>query len=538
MSNLIPVVLSAIVVGAVALSRRLVPKPPDPVVRGNGNGFTRNGDGPVITQPPPVTVPPVTVPPVTTPPVTGPQATQIVALNDEVYVPAITMPAGSFRVPAGMRGSAAIILRVDALTPTAVVGTPVAYAVGAERTAYGGAPLPAATVSRAVITHVVRGGQVVATNPPGSIGDEAFVPALFLQGRGGYNIPVGTRNTAVVIFAVEGATDTHIAGRSIGYAIGQARTPAPPFNRVLQIPRTEVTFYVRGGQVIAQNDAAIAAWQARVAASEPPPPVQLPSPEALAAFLAARVAQSPAVQWQLWNRYVDALRREGRPLPGDTQNYCVSTGGVGCPMYANPNAAPGAQAPFSVPWGDPVRVLYADEGEWFYGAHASGYTGWLSRAPFAGTPPAGGGRPGGETVPRFPTPEQQRAEDQRLEDERRRQQPPPPLADRCSTPGGCTIIPFTMIQRYAITQFSDSYIREQARRGIPQGGQVDVLDRIPVHISRVPHRIGNNPVTRFEPDPNGVPYYHVRFCFPVQRPNGTFTECAEGWVAGYELAPP
>ena len=126
---IVPVVLSALVIGAVALTRR--PSPRAPGSRG-----------------------------------------------DLAFVPVMRLPAGSYLVPAGARHEAAAILRVESSTPTHVTGPVIGHARGTDRTPLRGGPLPTITVPRTDVTYVLRAApaadlgaelrsaQVIETNVP------------------------------------------------------------------------------------------------------------------------------------------------------------------------------------------------------------------------------------------------------------------------------------------------------------------------------------------------------------------------------------
>ena len=107
---IVPVVLSALVIGAVVLTRR--PSPRAPGSRG-----------------------------------------------DLAFVPVMRLPAGSYLIPAGARHEAAAILRVESSTPTHVTGPVIGHARGADRTALRGGALPTITVPRADVTYILRGAQ-------------------------------------------------------------------------------------------------------------------------------------------------------------------------------------------------------------------------------------------------------------------------------------------------------------------------------------------------------------------------------------------
>lgn len=112
-----------------------------------------------------------------------------------------------------------------------------------------------------------RMGQMAAAPaPPGSSGDEVFIPAIALTGSGAYSIPAGSRSTAVIVLRVQSATDTHVTGPAIGYVIGAERVTYPqPMERAHTVPRGEILLVLRNNLLIAEYPAAAAAWRARVA---------------------------------------------------------------------------------------------------------------------------------------------------------------------------------------------------------------------------------------------------------------------------------
>lgn len=161
MSNIVPAVLSALVVGAVLLSRRLARRP---VSTPTGEDVTPTGEDVATTGPTEV----------------FPRA------GDEIFVPIVNMPAGS--VPELPAASAAIV-RVARIArrpafgggvQTSFVGPVVGWALGAERHLLGGVTAEV-TIPRSSVTYVLRDGRVIIQNDAAFAQAAAVVTALMRE---------------------------------------------------------------------------------------------------------------------------------------------------------------------------------------------------------------------------------------------------------------------------------------------------------------------------------------------------------------------